>query len=378
MSGRPDVPGRDASPQDSMLEPRQDGLPPQAADRRRAAALRRPAPDVPPRRGPDRPPGEGPPRPGARRPRVGRRRRRAPRRPAPPARPDRRRPPGRRHRRRDRATGGSRPSTVDEDPADAEALAGWLDANAPRSRARRAAAAPRADLADRRRRDPRRGCRRGRPERVGRAHRTTRHPTGRLATTRCCRSRPPATSRSGSSSPVPPTPRGSPSACRRPWPATPASPSPSSRTSSPHERELATLRARDAERSTFVSTVAHELRTPLTGLRGYLELILGGQVARPGGRARLPRAEPVDRRLDGATSSATCWSCRAWSRGRSTSRSDRSRSPRPAPRSRRASCRSRSTTGSRLTTAAAAADAGRDRRPAAGRADPDEPRRRTP
>jgi signal transduction histidine kinase len=47
------------------------------------------------------------------------------------------------------------------------------------------------------------------------------------------------------------------------------------------ERERATLRARDAERTTFVSTVAHELRTPLTGLRGYLELILGGQVLDP-------------------------------------------------------------------------------------------------
>ena len=47
------------------------------------------------------------------------------------------------------------------------------------------------------------------------------------------------------------------------------------------ERELAALRARDDERSTFVSTVAHELRTPLTGLRGYLELILGGQVSDP-------------------------------------------------------------------------------------------------
>jgi signal transduction histidine kinase len=44
------------------------------------------------------------------------------------------------------------------------------------------------------------------------------------------------------------------------------------------ERELASLRARDAERATFVSTVAHELRTPLTGLRGYLELILDGRV----------------------------------------------------------------------------------------------------
>jgi len=47
------------------------------------------------------------------------------------------------------------------------------------------------------------------------------------------------------------------------------------------ERELAALRARDAERTTFVSTIAHELRTPLTGLRGYLELILGGQVGDP-------------------------------------------------------------------------------------------------
>jgi signal transduction histidine kinase len=45
------------------------------------------------------------------------------------------------------------------------------------------------------------------------------------------------------------------------------------------ERELAGLRARDAERSHFVSTVAHELRTPLTGLSGYLELILNHQVA---------------------------------------------------------------------------------------------------
>ena len=44
------------------------------------------------------------------------------------------------------------------------------------------------------------------------------------------------------------------------------------------ERELATLRAREAERTRYVSTVAHELRTPLTGLSGYLDLILDGQV----------------------------------------------------------------------------------------------------
>lgn len=47
------------------------------------------------------------------------------------------------------------------------------------------------------------------------------------------------------------------------------------------ERELAALRARDDERTRFVSTVAHELRTPLTGLAGYLDLILGGRVAEP-------------------------------------------------------------------------------------------------
>ena len=44
------------------------------------------------------------------------------------------------------------------------------------------------------------------------------------------------------------------------------------------ERELATLRAAEAERARYVSTVAHELRTPLTGLSGYLDLILDGHV----------------------------------------------------------------------------------------------------
>ncbi len=44
------------------------------------------------------------------------------------------------------------------------------------------------------------------------------------------------------------------------------------------ERDLASLRVREVERSRFVSTVAHELRTPLTGLRGYLDLILEGDV----------------------------------------------------------------------------------------------------
>jgi signal transduction histidine kinase len=48
------------------------------------------------------------------------------------------------------------------------------------------------------------------------------------------------------------------------------------------EREVGDLRARDAERSRFVSMVAHELRTPLTGLGGYLDLLLEGRVTDPG------------------------------------------------------------------------------------------------
>ncbi len=44
------------------------------------------------------------------------------------------------------------------------------------------------------------------------------------------------------------------------------------------ERALAAFRAGEDERQQFVSTVAHELRTPLTGLSGYLDLILDGRV----------------------------------------------------------------------------------------------------
>jgi signal transduction histidine kinase len=48
------------------------------------------------------------------------------------------------------------------------------------------------------------------------------------------------------------------------------------------ERERSELRARDAERTRFVSMVAHELRTPLTGLGGYLDLLLDGRVTDAG------------------------------------------------------------------------------------------------
>lgn len=47
------------------------------------------------------------------------------------------------------------------------------------------------------------------------------------------------------------------------------------------DREIAELRARERESATFVSTVAHELRTPLTGLGGYLDLLLDGRVDDP-------------------------------------------------------------------------------------------------
>ncbi len=45
--------------------------------------------------------------------------------------------------------------------------------------------------------------------------------------------------------------------------------------------ELDALRGRDAERERFVATVAHDLRTPLTGLSGYLDLIADGKVEDP-------------------------------------------------------------------------------------------------
>ena len=59
------------------------------------------------------------------------------------------------------------------------------------------------------------------------------------------------------------------------------------------DRELAQLRARESERARFVSTVAHELRTPMTGLKGYLELILGGQVAEADERDFLARSRDI-------------------------------------------------------------------------------------
>jgi signal transduction histidine kinase len=162
----------------------------------------------------------------------------------------------------------------DEDPAMAQALAAWLDAHAPRSRARRAATgrAPISLIVSAAADDP-----------SGPATATEADPAG---------------DREGPHYAVVPIPsagevalgfefRGPVDAERLaarlpPTLARHAAVALALVTSQlATERELAALRARDAERTTFISTVAHELRTPLTGLRGYLELILGGQVADP-------------------------------------------------------------------------------------------------
>lgn len=168
-----------------------------------------------------------------------------------------------------------------EDPAVAEALAAWLDASAPRSRARRAATgrAPISFI-------------------VGAAADPADEPAPESV--------PPRPVVLGTSAAVAPTPHYAvlpiPSAgevalgfeFRRaadadrlaerlpPTLARHAAVALALVTSQlATERELADLRAREAERTTFVSTVAHELRTPLTGLGGYLELILAGKVGDP-------------------------------------------------------------------------------------------------
>jgi signal transduction histidine kinase len=162
-----------------------------------------------------------------------------------------------------------------EDPADGEALATWLDANAPRSRARRAAAgrAPISFVVGGRR-EPRGDRDASDGPDPARADGRARHfailpipASGDVAlgfefarpadAARVADRLPPAMARHAGVALALVTAQVA------------------------DERDLAELRARDAERSTFVSTVAHELRTPLTGIGGYLELILDGKVADP-------------------------------------------------------------------------------------------------
>lgn len=156
--------------------------------------------------------------------------------------------------------------TPGEDSDDAEALASWLDAWAPRSRAVRAASgrAPIAIVLT----APREGS-------SGAARRAATPPSHHFA---CL----PIPSAGGvalgfdfanESGPIELERRLAPQLARH---AAVALALVTDQIAT--ERELASLRARDGERTRFVSTVAHELRTPLTGLSGYLELVLGGKV----------------------------------------------------------------------------------------------------
>ncbi|MCU0477928.1 MAG: HAMP domain-containing histidine kinase [Chloroflexi bacterium] len=64
------------------------------------------------------------------------------------------------------------------------------------------------------------------------------------------------------------------------------------------EAELRGLRARERERERFVSMVAHELRTPLTGLGGYLDLLVDGAIDDPGiGREFIERGRGIVERM---------------------------------------------------------------------------------
>jgi len=161
-----------------------------------------------------------------------------------------------------------------EDPAEGEALAAWLDAHAPRSRARRAAAgrAPISFVVGGSGDVRRAGDLTTSPADPGRADDRARHfailpipQSGDVALGF-------AFARAADAARL--TDRLPPAMARH---AGVALALVTSRVAD--ERELAELRARDAERATFVSTVAHELRTPLTGLGGYLALILEGKVA---------------------------------------------------------------------------------------------------
>ena len=184
-----------------------------------------------------------------------------------------------------------------EDPEPAEALAAWLDANAPRSRSARAAAGPASvarivtvSIGERREArswpDDAAGAAKGtRPVRDRRAPSHQRSARRRPAVPWLC--------------PVPEsggtvlgfhfrTARAARDAADRLPPALARHAAVALALVTAQlleERELELLRAHETQRQRFVSTIAHELRTPLTSLAGYLELIIGDRVP-----------DPVDRR----------------------------------------------------------------------------------
>jgi signal transduction histidine kinase len=152
-----------------------------------------------------------------------------------------------------------------EDPAEAEALASWLDAWAPRSRAQRAAA-PRAQVAFVVG-DP--GMRRGR-SRQSTEHHYALVPVPSAGEVVLGFDFADERAAAGVANRLPPQLARHAGVALTLVSAQLAT-----------ERELAELRARDEQQGRFVSIVAHELRTPLTGLAGYLELILAGDVDDP-------------------------------------------------------------------------------------------------
>jgi signal transduction histidine kinase len=149
-----------------------------------------------------------------------------------------------------------------EDSPAAAYLASWLDASAPRSRARRAAAAP-ADIVIAIRSEP--APHRGRPATPDLHYAWLPIPSAGDVTLGF------AFARSKDAEAL--TEKLPPALARHAAVAL-ALVTESMST----ERELAAWRAGETERATYVSTVAHELRTPLTGLSGYLDLILDGHV----------------------------------------------------------------------------------------------------
>jgi signal transduction histidine kinase len=156
--------------------------------------------------------------------------------------------------------------TPGENPADAEALAAWLDAWAPRSRAQRAAA-PRASVALV---AGTAGIGRRRDRRPATAHHYALLPIPSAGEVVLGFDFPDERSAAGVDLRLPPQ------LARH---AGVALTLVTERLAI--EGEMSVLRARDKERARFVSTVAHELRTPLTGLAGYIELILAGDVDDP-------------------------------------------------------------------------------------------------
>jgi signal transduction histidine kinase len=154
----------------------------------------------------------------------------------------------------------------DEDPADALALAAWLDANAPASRAERAARGP-ADVS------------------IARAATAGTPPPAAIdeAERHYAWLEIPSSGRVILGFELPDA-EGIPSVARQLPPQLARHAAVALALVSQQaavEREAAELRARDHERERYVSTVAHDLRTPLTGLAGYLDLISDGRVDDP-------------------------------------------------------------------------------------------------